>query len=67
MGEGDVKEGRKGNLSREGGGGQYVGVHGLKWEKEKSPLLSHLTLAEEIKAKAAGGRGVFISRMRNIF
>lgn len=35
--------------------------------EETLPLLSHLKLTGEIKEMAAGGRGVFISCVRNIF
>lgn len=52
---------------REGGGGEPVRVQGLRRRNRKMPLLSHLTLTGEIKEMAAGGRGVFISCVRDNF
>lgn len=66
MGEGDVKE-EGSKPGREDGGGEPVRVQGLSRRNRKMPLLSHLTLTGEIKETAAGGRGVFISCVRNNF
>lgn len=43
------------------------GIQGLGEQKNLAGLFNHLTFRGEIKKKAAGGRGVFISCMRNIF